>query len=192
MALAEPAPKQQTSATELYFRHLKVQPLPHQRPCHFSPSWKSWQTLPGYSPHLGFPRWKSAKTPWYLKIHCNSSGCIRPWFLSASFGVQPFKSLAIASATPKPFQPLSPEVAATARSLSSLGFPQGKENCQNTPVPRNSLLWLCLCWLQSSRPWLLDHLTDREGYGTDNLRSHHGPVKGQPGDQAQSAWVYEW
>ena len=32
----------------------------------------------------------------------------------------------------------------------------------------------------------------QEGYGTDNLRSHHGPVKGQPGDQAQSAWVYEW
>ena len=30
-----------------------------------------------------------------------------------------------------------------------------------------------------------------EGYGTDNLGSHHRPVKGQPRDQAQSAWVYK-
>ena len=36
------------------------------------------------------------------------------------------------------------------------------------------------------------HLGAREGYGMDNLGSHHGPVKGQPGDQAQSACVYEW
>ena len=36
------------------------------------------------------------------------------------------------------------------------------------------------------------HLGARKGYGTDNLGSHHGPVKGQPGDQAQSVWVYKW
>ena len=26
----------------------------------------------------------------------------------------------------------------------------------------------------------------------NNLGNHHGPIKGQPGDQAQSAWVYKW
>ena len=31
----------------------------------------------------------------------------------------------------------------------------------------------------------------QKGCGVDNLGSHHGPVKGQPGDQAQSEWVYE-
>jgi len=36
------------------------------------------------------------------------------------------------------------------------------------------------------------HLLAREGYGMDNLRSHHGSIKGQRGEQAQSAWVYEW
>jgi len=35
-------------------------------------------------------------------------------------------------------------------------------------------------------------LVPREDYETDDLRSHYGPIKGQPGDQAQSAWVYEW
>ena len=35
-------------------------------------------------------------------------------------------------------------------------------------------------------------LTSVPGKVMHNLGSHHGPVKGQPGDQAQSAWVYEW
>ena len=33
------------------------------------------------------------------------------------------------------------------------------------------------------------HLGARGGHGTDNLGNHHGPTKGQPGDQAQSKWV---
>ena len=30
-----------------------------------------------------------------------------------------------------------------------------------------------------------------EGYGADHLECHHVACTGQPGDQAQSAWVYE-
>lgn len=35
------------------------------------------------------------------------------------------------------------------------------------------------------------YLSAQESYGTDNLKSHLGPIKGQPGHQAQSAWVYK-
>ena len=34
-------------------------------------------------------------------------------------------------------------------------------------------------------------LSAHEGYGMDNLGGNHEPIKGQPGDQAQSVWVYE-
>ena len=31
----------------------------------------------------------------------------------------------------------------------------------------------------------------REAHGADYLESHHEALTGQPGDQAQSAWIYE-
>ena len=31
----------------------------------------------------------------------------------------------------------------------------------------------------------------REGYGADHLECHHMTCTGEPGDQAQSAWLYE-
>ena len=34
-------------------------------------------------------------------------------------------------------------------------------------------------------------LDAREGYGADHLECHHTTCTEQPGDQAQSAWVYE-
>ena len=87
-------------------------------------------------------------------------------------------------AFPTTWFPFSP--ALSMEMTYSVAYPTSLQNLYHD--------WQCLTY-QTTTPYITtscqSHLGAGEGHGADHLDCHHAARTGQPGDQAQSAWIYE-